>query len=547
MEQFGRPTSPRVPMAPAPQPRVASAVLAQSVAESKKYFKELYYYSDELLTGLLRLGVAVEKIHKEKNMDTRMTIGKRLTVGFAIVMMFAVLTGVPGYFSVRSISNSAIGQFNRMLSTDAALAKYAAAARTSIICLRRYEKDIFLCIDSKDELAKYLGRWDKEFKALTEKLDEIGKAATREKDLKNLGKMRAEVGKYKAGCAVVFEKIHNGDIKTPQAGHVASLAYKSVVDSLDRATLSFSDESGRRMADIVTSLRGQASHTQFMALLLIFLSVVVGTGICIFITLSITRLLKNTVRSLSESAERASGASSQISASSQHLAEGASEQAAAIEQTSSSLEEMASMTRQNAEHSRQASLLMEETAGIVEGANGSMSQLTQSMADISSASEETSKIIKTIDEIAFQTNLLALNAAVEAARAGEAGAGFAVVADEVRNLAMRAAEAAKNTAHLIEGTVKKVKEGSGIVSKTGGEFSRVSESVSKMSELVGEISAASAEQAQGIEEINRAVSQMDKVVQENAAGTEESASAAEEMNAQASRLRHLVFEMAAFA
>ncbi len=166
-------------------------------------------------------------------------------------------------------------------------------------------------------------------------------------------------------------------------------------------------------------------------------------------------------------------ASGQVSSASQQLAAGSSEQAASIEETSSSLEEMSSMTSQNADNAGCADNLMKEVNQVVGQANASMTELTTSMAHISQASEETSKIIKTIDEIAFQTNLLALNAAVEAARAGEAGAGFAVVADEVRNLAMRAADAAKNTADLIEGTVKKVSDGSDLVTKTNDAFTLV--------------------------------------------------------------------------
>jgi methyl-accepting chemotaxis protein len=180
---------------------------------------------------------------------------------------------------------------------------------------------------------------------------------------------------------------------------------------------------------------------------------------------------------------------------------------------------------------------------MVERANGSMTELIQSMEDISKASDETSKIIKTIDEIAFQTNLLALNAAVEAARAGEAGAGFAVVANEVRNLAMRAAEAAKNTSALIEGTVKKVREGSGLVERTHGAFAEVSKSAAKVADLVSEIAAASSEQAQGIDQINTAVTELDKVTQQNAANAEESASASEEMNAQAEQMKEIAGEV----
>ena len=271
---------------------------------------------------------------------------------------------------------------------------------------------------------------------------------------------------------------------------------------------------------------------------------VLGLLMAFFITRSITGSIGRVVEGLTEGADQVASASAQVSSASQELAEGASEQAASLEETSSSLEEMASMTKQNAENANQANALMNKTRQVVEQANGSMAHLTDSMEEISKASEATSKIIKTIDEIAFQTNLLALNAAVEAARAGEAGAGFAVVADEVRNLAMRAAEAAKNTADLIEGTVKKIKEGSEIVQKTNTEFSEVQTSSARMGELVGEISAASAEQAQGIEQISKAVSEMDKVVQRNSASAEESASASEEMSAQAEQMKQFVGELA---
>lgn len=206
------------------------------------------------------------------------------------------------------------------------------------------------------------------------------------------------------------------------------------------------------------------------------------------------------------------------------LSESASEQAASLEETSASLDETASMTRQNAGNTTEANNLMALAMETTEKANISMADLTKSMKEIAGASEQAQKIVKSIDEIAFQTNLLALNAAVEAARAGEAGAGFAVVADEVRNLALRATEAAKGTSGLIEDIVKKVRNGEGLVSLTNDAFSQVTTNSTKVVELMGEVAAASQEQAQGIDQINKAVAQMSTVTQRNAASSEELAS-----------------------
>ena len=169
-----------------------------------------------------------------------------------------------------------------------------------------------------------------------------------------------------------------------------------------------------------------------------------------------------------------------------------------------------------------------------------MKDMAGAVAEITRSSEETGKIIRTIDEIAFQTNLLALNAAVEAARAGEAGAGFAVVADEVRNLAMRAADAAKNTSNLIENTIGAVRKGNELTNATQEAFKENAAISQKISQLVDEIASASVEQAQGVSQVGRAVTEMDKITQQAAANAEESAAAAEELNAQAEQMKGYV-------
>ena len=259
----------------------------------------------------------------------------------------------------------------------------------------------------------------------------------------------------------------------------------------------------------------------------------------------ITKPIQRIIDGLNDGAAQVASASGQIASSSQSLAEGASEQAASIEETSSSLEEMASMTKQNAGNANEARAQMEAATRLLEKVDSHMKEMAEAIEEITRTSDETGKIIKTIDEIAFQTNLLALNAAVEAARAGEAGAGFAVVADEVRNLAMRSAEAAKNTANLIENTIKAVRNGNELTTSTQTAFRENVEISVKIGELVDEIAAASDEQAKGVEQVNIAVAEMDKVVQQNAANAEESASASEEMNAQAEQMKGMVRELLA--
>ncbi len=261
----------------------------------------------------------------------------------------------------------------------------------------------------------------------------------------------------------------------------------------------------------------------------------------------IKKALNTAVQNLDEgleqiaaSSDQVATASGQIGSGSQAVAQGASEQASSLEEIAGNLQEMASMTKQNTANAKEAKGLSDGAKNTATKGVESMNRLSEAITRIKSSSDDTAKIVKTIDEIAFQTNLLALNAAVEAARAGDAGKGFAVVAEEVRNLAMRSAEAAKNTANLIEGSVKNADDGVELNQEALKNLDEINDQVNKVGEVMAEIAAASDQQSSGIEQINTAVDEMNQVTQQNAANSEESASAAQEMSGQAEEMRALI-------
>ncbi|MBI5604494.1 MAG: MCP four helix bundle domain-containing protein [Deltaproteobacteria bacterium] len=465
-----------------------------------------------------------------------MKLSVKLIGSFLIVAAIAAVIGVTGFWGMRE-AQIAQDEVSVVRLPSVYGLEIMNQARTDIRSMERilvYEKDPGIIKRQLTQLDEAWKKADKGWK-IYEPLPQTEEEARIWKDF---------VPKWETWKKVhqeVIELTKKGDDASRNSAYMVTYgkareAFKEVEKSLNELI-----ELNMRVAKEADAAFDKSSTRAKIILIVLILG---GVGAAIAfgtsISLSISRSLKKVVDGLREGADQVASASFQVSSASQSLAEGASEQAAGLEETSSSIEEMTSMTRQNAENATQANTLMQDTTRVVDEANQAMKELTQSMQDITSASEETGKIIKTIDEIAFQTNLLALNAAVEAARAGEAGAGFAVVADEVRNLAMRAAEAAKNTSNLIEGTVKKIKNGSDIVSRTNEAFVKVAGGSKKVSELVGEIAAASNEQAQGTEQINKAVGEMDRVVQQNAANAEESASASEEMNGQAEQMKKFV-------
>lgn len=287
------------------------------------------------------------------------------------------------------------------------------------------------------------------------------------------------------------------------------------------------------------------SYYNFYRLLLILgiVCLLLSLFLAYLITRSITKPIQKIANSLAEGGQQVAAASNQLSASAQQLSQGSAEQASAIEETSSTLQEAASMFHQNTVNTQQASQLSEQAKESAEKGSAEMQAMMNAMEKIKKSSDEIAKIIKVIDDIAFQTNILALNAAIEAARAGEAGMGFAVVAEEVRNLAGRSAQAAKDTTAIIGTNIDLSIEGVSVAQRVGEALTDITDQAKKVSELMSELAAASQEQAQGIEQVNKAMTQIESVTQQNAASAEESASAAEELTAQADSVKKIVLEL----
>ncbi|MCX5863485.1 MAG: methyl-accepting chemotaxis protein [Deltaproteobacteria bacterium] len=452
------------------------------------------------------------------------TIGKKIGGGFGIVLLLtAIIVGVYQF-----ALSSATSSFSELLEVEMSIAVRALTARNDLNKCRRFEKDFLI---SGDE--KHIKSQKDSFADLEDQLDTIesmAKKSGKTKLIEDVQKVSAAVNTYQKNVELVFTAPEYERMsllpKIKEASHIAEPIlvemYKTVQDEANQDTVTAKE------------------RAKFLGLLALALGVIAlgsGSALAFFLGKGISTTLKQVSLTLNEGAEQVAAAAGEVSSSSQTLAEGASQQAAAVEETSASLEEVGAMVKQDADHARQADDLMKEANTVILSADESMRKLTVSMEEISAASAQTQKIVKTIDEIAFQTNLLALNAAVEAARAGEAGAGFAVVADEVRNLAMRAAEAAKNTSNLIEGTVQKVNTGSALVKETSESFNTAAESTTRIGTIISEIAGSASQQANAVTQVTKAIHEIDTVTQSNAAAAEESASASEELNAQAEMMK----------
>ena len=474
-------------------------------------------------------------------MNSNMTIGKKLFLSCGAALALTVAIAVVAFLAIGSLGNSvdnlASVQVRKVYlagDLDNATSDMLAAERG--ILVRAYMKD-------PATMAKYNQDFNDAATRFQKALDELAPrlVTTEGKEIaRNLSTARAALVEandelYRLAC-------------DPTKIEASTVVYRDKANPL----LKDASKQAKRLSELtigVATAVGQdaavgVSRTRWITGGLVVLALLVGLGV-VFVILRLNKDMVHAVTALDEGADQIASAATQVSASSQSLAQGASEQAASLEETSSSTEEINSMTRKNADNSKSAAELMVATFSQIEDGNRKLEQMVVSMGEINASSEKISRIIKTIDEIAFQTNILALNAAVEAARAGEAGMGFAVVADEVRNLAQRAAQAAKDTAGLIEESIAKSNEGSHRLDEVAKAITGITTDAEKVKTLVDEVSVGSQEQARGLEQVAKAITQMEQVTQKTASSAEQSAAAGQQLNAQSESLRAVVANLTA--
>lgn len=458
------------------------------------------------------------------------TINARLSAGFSCVLLVLAGLAAESYYSL----HTALLDFTNYRG-DARRSVLVGEITTEYLEMRIAAKDLVILRtpeasarydQHKTKLMEFIRKADAliEAPASRQRLrvieEEVGKHASLQLELKAAAL---------AGRTTAVMEINR------RMGLLGSVIDLEVTD-LAEEFIAQQNQDGPRMA-------AELKHTQSTVVWLGVAAVMLGAGLALIIARSITGPLGHLVRSLGAGADQTAAAAGQVSAASQALAEGASEQAASLEQTSASLEELSSMTKRNAEGSQKVKSVATAARESAVAGTGQMQVMLESMEAIKSASEDITKILKTIDEIAFQTNILALNAAVEAARAGEHGAGFAVVAEEVRALAQRSAVAARETSAKIEASVAKSRQGAEISATVAASFKDIHALIQQLDTLVAEIAGASDEQSTGIAQVSTAVSQMDQVTQSNAGSAEETAAAAEELNGQSVMLQEAVVQL----
>ena len=463
-------------------------------------------------------------------------LAKRLFIGVGSLVALLLVSGGVSFFTGRSMKNQ----------LDSATKK---TARQQELALQLQRDGVSLSNSQRGMLLAALGGDTNGLKQIQQSVatlrDDMKKRVAemetllegRDDGLKLVAEFRSTAEAWDASEQEVTKLIGEGN--AAGAWDVQRQKSAPLLSKVNEYTTRLTVMQNRLFAEAIKA--GDDSYRLLLWIIMGVFAASMGLGLVVrWVVKGILVTLRTATHDLAQGAQHVATASSQVASASQSLSQGATEQAASLEQTSASMEEIASMTRMNAENTHQAAGMMADAEKQVHGANAALSAMVTSMSAIKESSDKVSKIIKTIDEIAFQTNILALNAAVEAARAGEAGMGFAVVADEVRTLAQRSAQAAKDTAVLIEESIAKSTEGQQKVQQVTTAIESITSSTVKVKGLVDQVSEASRQQSQGIDQVSQAIAQMEKVTQTNAASAEESAAVSQELSAQAEEASSVV-------